>query len=946
MASHCIRLSSFDGAVVDLDGVVTDTASVHAATWAELFDGYLATAAPGTVPFDPDVDYLRSVDGKPRAEGVASFLASRQLTLPWGRAEDPPTADTVNGLGNRKDELFRRRIEHDGVRTFPGTIAFLQAVRAAGKPVAVVSASRNCGDVLAAANVTQLFDCVVDGVIAAEQGLPGKPDPATFLFAARLLGLAPERMVLVEDALVGVEAGRRGGFGLVVGVDRHHHAEQLRRAGAEIVVEDLAELTLLGPRDSDPAWTITREEAAGSRPERSDDAIFSLSDGRIGVRGVIEDGGTGRGWLTLVAGAFGTATDGIVRLLPGPSLTNLADEADEADQADNGPDAPMRRTLDLRTGVLVHHAAPGRVASSRFVSLARPGLVVVRAEETSHPRWNDRPLCPPELGASASLAAAFGYEEGRLAGGEWWAETTSDRSRVVVVAHQRVGGEDAGTSVERLAVVRVGARREEAAADLAAAAAVGFEALLTEHRLAWEQRWRTADIEIDGDDISQTAVRFALLHMLSCAAPTGESVVGARGLGGLAYSGHVFWDADVFVLPVLAATFPDAARTMLEYRVRRLGPARVAASASGHAGVRFPWESADTGDEVTPTSVRDHRGAIVAILTGSHEEHITADVAWAVRDYVEWTGDTTVLDGPGRDVTVETARYWASRIREDSAGRGHIDGVMGPDEYHEIVDDNAFTNILVRWHLRRATELIEATEPAVAARWRHLAAGLVDGYDPRTCRHEQFAGFWSLEPLRITEIATVPVAADVLLGQARVARAQVLKQPDVLMAHHLLPGEMPAGSLAADLDFYLPLTAHGSSLSPAVCASLLARAGRPDEALDLFDIAANLDLGDLSGTTGGGLHLATMGGLWQAVVRGFAGIRPDGDILRIDPHLPERWRRLQIRLRLRGVPLRIEITHDRVTVDADGPVRSDVYGVTLEGLGHVTLRDGTWRIQS
>lgn len=939
MAAPCIRLASFDGVVVDLDGVVTDTASVHAAAWGELFDGYLATAAPGTMPFDPDVDYRRSVDGKPRADGVASFLASRQLTLPWGRPEDPPTADTVCGLGNRKDKLFRRRIEHDGVRTFPGTIAFIEAVRAEGKPVAVVSASRNCAEVLAAAHATQLFDGVVDGVIAAEQRLPGKPDPATFLFAARRLGLAPERMVLVEDALAGVEAGRRGGFGLVVGIDRHHHADELRRAGADIVVVDLAELTLLGPHEPDPAWTITRAEPAGSRPERSDDAIFSLSDGQVGVRGVIEDGGTGRGWLTLVAGAFGTAADGIVRLLPGPSLTNLTD------QADGGPHAPMRRTLDLRTGVLVHHAAAGRVASSRFLSLARPGLVVVRAEQASHPRWHDRPLCPPELGASAPLAAAFRYEEGRLPGGDWWAETTSDRGRVVAVAHQRLGGEDTGASLERLAVVRAGDHRDAAAADLAAAAAVGFDALLTEHRLAWEQRWRTADIEIDGDDVSQTAVRFALFHLLSCAAPSGESGVGARGLSGLAYSGHVFWDADVFVLPVLAATFPEAARTMLEYRVRRLGPARVAAGASGHAGVRFPWESADTGEDVTPTSVRDHEGAIVPILTGSHEEHITADVAWAVRDYVDWTGDTTVLDGAGGELAVGTARYWASRIWEDSAGRGHLYGVMGPDEYHEMVDDNAFTNILVRWHLRQAAELIEATEPAVAARWRHLAAALVDGYDPRTGRHEQFVGFWGLEPLRITEVTTVPVAADVLLGQARVGRAQVLKQPDVLMAHHLVPGEMPAGSLAADLDCYLPLTAHGSSLSPAVCASLLARAGRPDEALDLFDIAANLDLGDLSGMTGGGLHLATMGGLWQAAVRGFAGVRPDGDSLRVDPHLPERWRRLQIRLCFRGVPLRIEITHDRVTVDADGPVRAYVHGVALEGSGHVTRRDRTWRIQ-
>ena len=207
-----IRLDEIDAAVLDLDGVVTDTAVVHAAAWADLFDGFLAAVTPGAAPFDVEADYLRYVDGKPRADGVASFLASRGINLPSGTPDDPPTAATVCGLGKRKDDLFRERLRRQGVSVFPGTVAFLHQLRSAGRRIAVVSASRNCRDVLSAAGVDDLFDMIVDGVIAAEHDLPGKPDPATFLFAAEQLGNASARTLLVEDALAGIEAGHRGGF--------------------------------------------------------------------------------------------------------------------------------------------------------------------------------------------------------------------------------------------------------------------------------------------------------------------------------------------------------------------------------------------------------------------------------------------------------------------------------------------------------------------------------------------------------------------------------------------------------------------------------------------------------------------------------------------------------------------------------------------------------------
>ena len=288
------------------------------------------------------------------------------------------------------------------------------------------------------------------------------------------------------------------------------------------------------------------------------------------------------------------------------------------------------------------------------------------------------------------------------------------------------------------------------------AADAGFEQLLGEHRQAWAARWEDADVVIEGDDEMQLAVRTALYHLFGSAADHGEAAVGARGLSGPAYAGHVFWDSDIFVLPVFAATHPASARAMLEYRLRRLGAAQHAAKREGRSGARFPWESARTGFDVTPTFAHDLSGHIVPIRTGQLEAHIVADIAWAVSAYLEWTGDREFAAGAARTLLIETARYWASRIRTD-ASSGHIYGVIGPDEYHEPVDDNAFTNVMARWNLRRAAAAVrEFPEGEVAVdrrecdQWVALAAKVVDGFDPETKIYEEFAGFHSLEPLLAT----------------------------------------------------------------------------------------------------------------------------------------------------------------------------------------------------
>lgn len=240
-----------EAVVFDLDGVITDTARVHAAAWKRLFDDFLRRHADDTGTAFAEFteqDYLRDVDGKPRYDGVASFLASRGVDLAYGDPADPPGTETVCGLGNRKDELFHETLLEQGVQRFETSVAVLLALREQGTRTAVVSSSRNCREVVERAGLTALFDARVDGLVLDEEGMPGKPDPAMFLEAARRLGVSPAHTVVVEDAVSGVEAGRRGGFALVVGVDRHRQAAALRAHGADVVVQDLGELLPEGAR--------------------------------------------------------------------------------------------------------------------------------------------------------------------------------------------------------------------------------------------------------------------------------------------------------------------------------------------------------------------------------------------------------------------------------------------------------------------------------------------------------------------------------------------------------------------------------------------------------------------------------------------------------------------------------------------------------------------------
>ncbi len=243
-----ISREAFDAVVFDLDGVVTQTSLVHAAAWKTLFDSYLKTRSGHEGrdfrPFNATSDYRLHVDGKPRYDGVRDFLASRGIELPWGSPSDPPEYETVCGLGNRKNIFFNAEVSEHGVKVYDSTVKLLHDLRAAGFKTGLISSSKNTEMVIAVTKLGEFFEVRVDGLLAEKLGLPGKPDPTVYLEATLRLGVTPERTVVVEDALSGVEAGRRGGFGLVIGVDRLGQAQELLRYGADVAVTDLCEVRI------------------------------------------------------------------------------------------------------------------------------------------------------------------------------------------------------------------------------------------------------------------------------------------------------------------------------------------------------------------------------------------------------------------------------------------------------------------------------------------------------------------------------------------------------------------------------------------------------------------------------------------------------------------------------------------------------------------------------
>jgi alpha,alpha-trehalose phosphorylase len=703
------------------------------------------------------------------------------------------------------------------------------------------------------------------------------------------------------------------------------------------------------------------------------ESLFALSNGLIGVRGNLDEGephglpGTYlNGFYELrpmpsAETQYGApeSSQTLIDVTNGKLLRLLVD--DEPLDVRYGHVRAHDRVLDFRAGTLTRTAewcSPARravrVTSVRFVSFTQRAIlgiayevepvdgranVVVQSELVANeqlasiagdPRTAaaiESPLVPEEHLARDSagllihrtkrsglrIAAAMDHVITGTPGLRIWAEADPDSARVVATDVLEPG--------QRLRLVKLvaygwshertlPAMRDQVAAALVAARTAGWDALIAEQRAYLDDFWATGDVELEGDPELQQAVRFALFQIISAGARAEGRAIPAKGLTGTGYDGHSFWDSDLYVVPVLAYTAPDAAADALRWRHSTLATAKVRARDLGLAGATFPWRTIN-GEECS--------GYWPA---GTAAFHVNADVAFSVIHYVNATGDDTFERDVGIDILVETARLWRSLGHHDLDGNFRIDGVTGPDEYSAIADNNVYTNLMAQRnllgaasacqrHQDRAREL--GVDPEEMAAWRAAADRVVIPYDDKLGVHQQSEGFTHHEPWNFA--ATKEDQYPLLLHFAYfdLYRKQVVKQPDLVLAMQLCSDAFTPEQRARNFDYYERITVRDSSLAACTEAVAAADAGHLRLALDYAAEAALMDLRDFEHNARDGLHLAALAGTWIAFVVGFGGMRDNGEALKFTPRLPDGLTRLTFSILRRGLCLRVDVTTREAT---------------------------------
>lgn len=716
-------------------------------------------------------------------------------------------------------------------------------------------------------------------------------------------------------------------------------------------------------------WLLTETQFDPEQLHHKE-TVFTIGNGYLGTRGSFEEGYSRALPATLIHGVYNNVPVVYTELANCPDWLPLAVILDgDRFRLDSGEVLSYERQLDLRRGILsrkVRWRSPsGKTLDlkfERFVSLADEHVLSLRFQ-----------LTPLDFDGSIQIQASInGYPEnqgfnhwellnqgetsfpGRSRERGMWlhARTRNSHIELGMASVLKLSGVEAALEFTSIPgyptletafsaarqqtvtlekMVTVFTSREVKAPAQAAreklAQLSSYSELLNAHEQAWSEVWQKSDVVIEGDTTAQLAVRYNLFQLLISAPRHDDKVsIAAKTLSGFGYRGHVFWDTEIFILPFFIFTQPEIARNLLTYRYHTLNGARRKASHDGYKGAMFAWESADTGDEVTPRWAlpNDPYAEDVRIWCRDREIHISADITYAVWSYWLATCDDEWLRDYGAEIILETAIFWMSRVEWDNREeRYEIRNVIGADEYHEYVSNNAFTNRMVQWHLEKALSVYDwlcKTFPDRAAelekklqitskqrsRWQDIVNNLWIPYDQSTGLIEQYEGFFNLEDINLADYEPRTRSMQAILGIEGANKRQVLKQPDVLMLLYLMrqSHDFPYNeeALKKNWDYYAPRTdiTYGSSLGPAIHAILASDLDKTAEAYQYFMQAALVDLEDVRGNAADGIHGASAGGVWQAVVLGFGGFQLTQKGPVANPHLPPNWTRLKYKIHWRG----------------------------------------------
>ncbi|HZU65945.1 MAG TPA: glycoside hydrolase family 65 protein [Ktedonobacteraceae bacterium] len=711
------------------------------------------------------------------------------------------------------------------------------------------------------------------------------------------------------------------------------------------------------------------------------ESIFALSNGHIGLRGNLDEGephglpGTYLNSfyelrpLPYAEGGYAYPESGqtIINVTNGKLIRLLVD--DEPFDVRYGTVRSHERELDFRDGVLrrnVCWTSPAgrtvKVSSTRLVSFTQRAIVainyevepvdaeirfVVQSELVANEALPQQSR-DPRVGAALQSALVSEEHTAKNAAGLLLHRTRVSGLLMGAVMDHHIEGPpgmliESGSSEdvvrvsiagrlkpgERLRIVKLiaygwsslrsrPAIHDQIVAAVTTAQMSGWEGLLAEQRAYLDDFWSRAVVELEGDAEIQQAVRFALFHVLQAGARAERRPIPAKGLTGTGYDGHAFWDTEIYVLPVLTLTAPNAAADALRWRYLTLDMARANARQLGQRGAAFPWRT------IRGTECSGYWPA------GTAAFHINADIAYAVANYISVTGDTAFEEEVGLELLIETARLWCSLgFLNSTTGQFRIDGVTGPDEYSALVDNNVYTNLMAQHNLRWATEAVQrhpekaralGVESEEVASWSEAAEKIFIPYDERLGVTTQDENFTEHE---VWDFAgTSPDQYPLLLHfpYFELYRKQVLKQADLVLAMYLRSDAFTAEQKARNFAYYEPLTVRDSSLSAAVQAVLAAEVGQLQLAYDYLGEAALVDLHNLHHNVQNGLHMASLGGAWSALVAGFGGMRIQDGSLSFGPRLPEALGRLAFHIMFRGSRLRVEVTATEATYRLlDGP---------------------------
>lgn len=720
------------------------------------------------------------------------------------------------------------------------------------------------------------------------------------------------------------------------------------------------------------------------------EAVLSLGNGYLGLRSATEEGYLHEKRGLFVAGSFNCCDDSEVTELPnGPDVTGMEFTLNgQRFSLDQGEIKEYDRALHLDTGELTRRiswispAGDGyELEFSRFVSRQRLPLIGQKVTITALNADMELTVRSGINGQMTNSGAQHFREIGKRSYDrrylQYTAETTESKILFVIsTAHRIVKAgcpkemqqpvlsmarrkvfsdytlslkKGQSVTLEKLSGVHMSRDKllegktltqiqEDSLAFIREAESFGYDRLFEESREIWRKEWEEKGIVLDSEDpFDQLTIRFAQYH-LSIMTPSHDSrmSVGAKGLSGEGYKGHTFWDCDQFVLPYFTFTFPEKSRSLEIYRYRTLPGARRKAAAGGFEGAQFPWESAWIADgEVTPAQGDADliTGLPQTIWTGKIEQHITADVAFGVWQYYEATKDEAFLEQYGYEIILDTARFWCSRLEEDPDGSLHIRDVIGPDEYKEHVDDNAYTNYMAWWNMKKALECMEILKNEKPELYRRLEEPLaLEKLSGRLAdcisrmylpspdeqgRIPQDATYLTLQDIDLSKYK----AQNYVLGiykdynAEQLNHIQVSKQADVMILFYLLEHLFDMETKRINWDYYEPRTLHDSSLSLSTHCILAADLGERERAYEFFQKASRIDLGPQMHSSDDGIHSASIGGIWQCVVFAMAGVRLTEGKLRICPQLPKKIHRICFPFCYQGELLKITVDKSRIVIE-------------------------------